>query len=280
MVNNASNSDSSVIVIGVHRSGTTAIAEVLRRLGVRLGNRLEENLEDRTVKRINEWILRRAGGAWDNPGPVKYVWRNEAIRDRLQNQLMPTLEARIVRRLSATPAWAVKDPRFCVTLPLWRSMVQRARFIQLQRDGRDVALSLHTRATKRLGWNKNSFSFYQPATRMWRVLSPIESFANESLRCLNINDAFRLWEEYQSWMARSLQEIPPERILEIRYESLVAEPQDVVDQIVDHLKLNSSRRQRNAAAGHVHAPSEPKAPPELDAALIGESEWLRELGYL
>lgn len=273
-------SGSPVVITGVHRSGTTAIAGILRRLGVQLGNRLEENLEDRTVKRINEWILRRAGGAWDNPMPAKYIWSNEAVRNTLEKKLIPAFEARIVRRLSAAPAWAMKDPRFCVTLPLWRSITERARFITIQRDGRDVARSLHERASKRLVLNKSAFSLYQPATRIWRVLSPIEGNANESLRCLNINDAFRLWEEYESWMALSLRQIAPEHILEIRYESLLIDSKNVVDRIVDYIKLNSSSEERNAAARHIHSPSQRRTETDIDAELIEQSEWLRKLGYL
>ena len=61
-----------VIVIGMHRSGTSLIVKVLEKLGVFMGADQEHNGESLFFNTINEWILNQSHIRWDNPENYKY----------------------------------------------------------------------------------------------------------------------------------------------------------------------------------------------------------------
>jgi hypothetical protein len=51
------------IVMGLHSSGTSRMAEGLHLAGVQMWLRKRnDNFEDVEIKRINDWILKQAGG--------------------------------------------------------------------------------------------------------------------------------------------------------------------------------------------------------------------------
>lgn len=64
----------TVIILGMHRSGTSIIAGVLHTLGVYMGNKfigahwsnLLGHFENIEFVRLNDKILKNAGGSWDN----------------------------------------------------------------------------------------------------------------------------------------------------------------------------------------------------------------------
>ncbi len=142
-----------IVVLGMHRGGTSAVAGVLRALGVDFGKALlpprPDNplgfFEHRTVVRQHDALLRAAGAAWDEPllELDEGEWRKVARRPL----------AAIVRRLradfSGSPLWGLKDPRMCRLLPLWRPAFARLgvvpRFLFVLRHPAEVAASLHAR---------------------------------------------------------------------------------------------------------------------------------------
>ena len=56
-----------IIVIGMHRSGSSLLVKVLQELGVFMGNDFEENNESMFFNKINDWRLLQAGASWDIP---------------------------------------------------------------------------------------------------------------------------------------------------------------------------------------------------------------------
>jgi hypothetical protein len=68
----------AVLVVGMHRSGTSVLTRGLKTIGVELGDHLsssaEDNLrgfwEDKDVLALNEKILRIIGRRWDSVRPV------------------------------------------------------------------------------------------------------------------------------------------------------------------------------------------------------------------
>ena len=62
---------SPVIIIGAHRSGTTATARALRLLGLQIGQQLDSHDESRALQRVHEDYLRRLDAAWYNPAPFR-----------------------------------------------------------------------------------------------------------------------------------------------------------------------------------------------------------------
>lgn len=142
-----------LLVLGMHRSGTSVTSGILWHLGVDLGHDLMEAapanekgfFENTAIVALHDRLLARMGRAWDDPRPWGDEWRNEALIVAYKERL----KARILREFGRSPIWAVKDPRLCRLLPLWKRLFCELRItgraILVLRDPREVAASLQAR---------------------------------------------------------------------------------------------------------------------------------------
>src|SRR5436190_12181114 len=55
-----------VLIIGAHRSGTTATARALELVGLQIGQHLDSHGEPRALQKLHEDYLRSVGAAWYN----------------------------------------------------------------------------------------------------------------------------------------------------------------------------------------------------------------------
>lgn len=139
-----------VVVVGMHRSGTSAITGAIGALGFNVvspEDRLSphasnpEHWESLSVLQHSDAVLAQLGGTWDAPPPLPDGWENdEGLTDR----------AGAVEALAAAypgPGPSVwKDPRICLLLPYWRSVLQAPMAAVLMwRSPLAVARSLHRR---------------------------------------------------------------------------------------------------------------------------------------
>lgn len=113
------------IVIGCHRSATSAVAKGLHRAGFPAGDPANmvfgepDNpdgfYEDLALVRLNDQLLDEFGGAWDLPPDPAYVEAQaQAGATRAHAYLMSRHEQH-----SGRP-WSMKDPRLVLTWPVWR----------------------------------------------------------------------------------------------------------------------------------------------------------------
>ncbi len=72
--------NSPIIVVGMHRSGTTMLVRQLEALGLFMGSKKESNYESTFFLNINRWLMTQTGGAWDNPQSIHYLLQNEKAR--------------------------------------------------------------------------------------------------------------------------------------------------------------------------------------------------------
>ena len=146
----------ALLVLGMHRSGTSAVAGALRLAGADLGADLMAPAPDNPkgfwehagVVAIHDRLLHALGRAWDDPRPLPDAWPETAAAIAASAELEALLRA----EFSAVPLWAVKDPRMCRLLPLWwpvltRMGVQPAAVFVLRHPD-EVAASLAARS----GW--------------------------------------------------------------------------------------------------------------------------------
>jgi hypothetical protein len=114
----------ALIVLGMHRSGTSATTGALQRLGVQLGRRLysgHQNInakgyfEHSDIADTNDEALFALGSGWDDIFLKDDGWWR---RDEL-NIYAAKIRRYIRRDFSHSPLWAVKDPRVCRLLPWW-----------------------------------------------------------------------------------------------------------------------------------------------------------------
>ena len=117
-----------IIVLGMHRSGTSALTGMLHHLGCALGNRImpaEKGVNEKgfwendDIVRINEEILSEIRRSWDDPRlyPDEW-WESEKILD-YSNEIYELIE----NELLIHPIWCIKDPRICRLLPLWKNIL-------------------------------------------------------------------------------------------------------------------------------------------------------------
>ena len=123
-----------VVVLGMHRSGTSCIAGMLVAHGltppgnvVRNWDNERGHFEATRAVRLNEAVLAHSGGHWLSP-PAKVCWTAEHAAER--------------DVLLACPGTLLKDPRTLLTLPFWRASTLPMRMIGIVRAPLAVARSL------------------------------------------------------------------------------------------------------------------------------------------
>lgn len=140
-----------IIVLGMHRSGTSAVARLLNLMGCYVG---PEDLlmrasdanprghwERQDVTAANDRILEAMGGRWYDVGSLTDV---EDLPEPTLHALEEELSF-IILGLDAHRPWMIKDPRLCLVLPLWLRSLEAPLFILVHRDPDEVARSLHRR---------------------------------------------------------------------------------------------------------------------------------------
>jgi hypothetical protein len=144
-----------VCVTGMHRSGTSFTAHALQLLGVSLGS-VDRMMapgpdnpagywENRDIKELNDAVLSRLSGSWDQPPVFRRGWEQNPSLDPLRERAADVLD----EAFGAVPAgqgligW--KDPRISLLLPFWRTVTPIETTIVLVRDPAEVAASLRAR---------------------------------------------------------------------------------------------------------------------------------------
>jgi hypothetical protein len=116
-----------VLVVGMHRSGTSAVTGALGALGlelVRTDDRVfwpesnPEHWESLSLGLHNEDILARFGGGWDGPPDLEEGWER---RLEIADAADPT--DLLVAAFPDPGPKVFKDPRLCLLLPYWRNLL-------------------------------------------------------------------------------------------------------------------------------------------------------------
>jgi hypothetical protein len=132
-----------VIILGMHRSGTSCLTGLLQQAGLELGDIVEEapynkkgNRENVDIMELNNDVLLNNKGSWDSP-PNQLTW-NETLQLRRDEILMRYIDKNI---------WGFKDPRVIFTLPFWLDGLKKAQlhYIGTFRHPLLVAKSLNSR---------------------------------------------------------------------------------------------------------------------------------------
>ncbi|HUY22823.1 MAG TPA: sulfotransferase [Acidimicrobiales bacterium] len=139
-----------VVVLGMHRSGTSAVSRVLNLLGADIGpadDLLTEydnpggHWESKALVACNDRILAAYGRSWDFPPWLAPGWEHTERATRLLPDLAETFAA-----VYTGGPWVWKDPRTCLTFPLWRRVLgDGARVVLVLRDPGAVVASVRRR---------------------------------------------------------------------------------------------------------------------------------------
>lgn len=226
-----------IVVLGMHRSGTSVAAGLLRELGVHFGDESDllppdvlDNpdgyFEHARFVEINNALLAAMGGSWAHPPNLTGRWERSGAVQRL----LPQAKA-LVATLQKQPPWGWKDPRTCLTLPFWLRLTPNARFLWVVRHPVEVAMSMSARH---------------------------EGYVTRQR-------AIDLWIQYN----RSVFErFNPERTLVVGHESVLADPAQAIDRMTEFFRLKPTLEAR-ARAVHSVRGRPPKSDELLHAASSG-----------
>jgi hypothetical protein len=209
---------SPLVVIGMHRSGTSLVARLLAAAGVHIGADLNTHAESGFFRELNRGVLRAAHAEWDWPLAMLPVLEDAELCAVLGERLAQHCVSREVRSFLGCRfgrarlrdrgnAWGWKDPRTTLTLPVWLRVFPGLRVVHVQRDGIDVTASLVARERQR---------------RLHLDSAP------RSSRCLDPERAFALWTEYLELGLRATRELPGGRLHTLRFEQLLERPDEAL----------------------------------------------------
>jgi len=179
-----------IVVVGMHRSGTSMVAQMAREWGASPGD--ERDLmppdavnpqgywEHLPLVHLDDELLAATGSSWFCPPASDAATRALASRPELRTRALALLAAMDAQ----APVWVWKDPRLSVLLPFWRevwgdvlfvvpvrSPLESARSIQ-KRDGHPVSASL-------LLWHRSMTSILENTEGAPRILVRYEALVED-----------------------------------------------------------------------------------------------------
>lgn len=262
-----------VIIIGMHRSGTSLVAGLLHILGVYVDPELsqQDNAEILSVpssiarqngygeatsfRLLNEEIMAQSGANWDNVLPFMAV-RDQLIYAQRSVEAIVRASHSTLKQdyLSSLPEnysghWGWKDPRNSLTLPYWLEVFPSAYLLHVTREVEGVVKSLMTRAqaqsqevkTVRGGLLKRlEQAVYDPQAAVRAVQRRLfkdtkKVFPRFSM--LDREDCIRLSDIYFCECMRYSQS--EYNYAEISYEEIIAAPELSIRKIVEMLQLEA-----------------------------------------
>jgi hypothetical protein len=205
-----------VFILGMHRSGTSALTKGVSALGAHLGEGLvpankfnpKGHWECADAVAINQALLEAYGSDGNygfNFDPCDIFRISNSEIDYLCSEVSSLLK----RRTSKSGTWAVKDPRMALLLPLWIKEASKLQYVELKpivslRNPYDVFLSLK----KRDGFD--------------------------------ISTCFFLWSKYYRSIATALSDTPA---LVVDFNRLVQQPRDELSRIALFIGTDVTSRQ-------------------------------------
>lgn len=130
-----------ILILGMHRSGTSCLAGCLQAAGLFLGevktqstHNKKGNRENIAVMHLNDEVLASNGGSWRHP-PANVVWTGSQLAEGEQ----------VARTIAREDSWGFKDPRALLTLDGWLGILGKVELAASFRHPLAVAQSLNRR---------------------------------------------------------------------------------------------------------------------------------------
>jgi hypothetical protein len=143
----------AILVAGMHRSGTSATTGALRMCGVGLGGELVPAASDNRLGywenaravAIHEQLLAELERSWDDVRALPAGWLDSAAAATARAGIEALIDAEFARE----SLWAIKDPRICRFLPLWKQVLAgrgiETVVLMVGRRPSEVAASIQSR---------------------------------------------------------------------------------------------------------------------------------------
>jgi hypothetical protein len=194
-----------VVVLGMHRSGTSVTARSLQTLGITLGAHLMEPqecnpkgfYEDLDIFEMNERILGALHQCWDSLTPMAMKSFSNLLAD-----FKDDAKKLIIEKMQHRYVFAFKDPRTAILLSFWREV-----FRELKLQGRYVIVFRHP-------------------------ISVADSLRKRDDFCLQ--KSLLLWAKYNISILASVNK---KESIFINYDSILSQPELQIARLSDFLKM-------------------------------------------
>lgn len=143
-----------IVVLGMHRSGTSAITRAFTTMGISLGDRLMPPAagnnakgfwEDIDISSLDEKMLHEVGSSWHALLPIL----DKDVRKLEENDYLERAIGMLHGKVADNSAFGLKDPRIAKLLPFWKKVFSRCeydvRYVLAIRNPLSVAKSLLAR---------------------------------------------------------------------------------------------------------------------------------------
>ncbi len=218
-----------LVILGMHRSGTSLITQWLYKCGLNIGDDLlgpgmgnaEGHFEDKDFLQIHEDILR--SGNLSRIGLITAKISGN-ISDEQKEKIRANLEVK--NKLHAQ--WGWKDPRTCLFLDHYRELLNNAKYIIIIRDCDTVVNSLVNRAYKK--YEKKNFSRLNTVSK--KIL---KLFRQQIIHLFYKRFATfytEVWINYNEEILKHIEKIKQDNYILINYQMLI----DKADRVYAFLK--------------------------------------------
>jgi hypothetical protein len=115
-----------IVILGMHRSGTSALTGFLQLLGLHAGNKLlpgnkynaKGYFECADIVTVHDELLDELGSSWHDVPPLSDGWASSPAAQQAKSKLISIFNA----EFGAAEICVLKDPRMCRLLPLWQEI--------------------------------------------------------------------------------------------------------------------------------------------------------------
>ena len=181
-----------IIILGMHRSGTSLVSGILERLGVDFGGDLlgvmegvnEKGFwEHRRLVEAHEALLASLQRAWYDISPLPEHWLEGEAAFSFKQEMRVWLED----EFKASSLFGLKDPRMCLFLPLWQQIFHEldidTHYIVVERDPLEIAHSLMKRDNLPPLYSLALTNYY--LSSIWKVIAKCQAMVVSYLDVLN-----------------------------------------------------------------------------------------------
>ncbi|WP_417460685.1 sulfotransferase [Kordiimonas sp.] len=223
-----------VLIVGLHRSGTSMLTRMLEALGLFVGKNLQDDHESMIMINVNNKYFQITNSSWDAPAYPEVVPTGE---NYIETILTANAELIAEKFGPMDGFWGFKDPRTLTTLPYWLKTFPDAKVIYIRRSPWDIARSLTKRHQKMI-----KDGLFPPEGNF--SVSKVQF----TQRCATIDGSLSFAMEQHRFFNALVQNGTVKNHLELCYEELVHDPLFQVSRLCEYLEHPATQSQSLQAA--------------------------------
>jgi hypothetical protein len=224
-------SNKVLIILGMHRSGTSLITRWLYKCGLNIGFSLhgpdignkDGHFEDLDFLQLHEQIL--VSNNFSPVGLIDQPINNISIHHREKMKSTIELKNKLYKQ------WGWKDPRTCLFLPYYRKFIPEAKYLIILRDVDSVVNSLIKRDFKTFE-NLKLFEAIYLARLYWSRIERKKKLFFFYKRYTE--EFFKVWIRYNEAILEHIKLINKEDFILVDYKMLINNSQNVFSHLKDH----------------------------------------------